>query len=94
MTPAAKPKNAFCNLSGISFEKKNTTEEPAIVIKNVNPVPRSAVKIELGMKESSFFKVIISYAAIMEMFEKRLKNERPPGKTGGFWGKENSSFQY
>jgi hypothetical protein len=43
ITPAAKPKKAFCTFSLCpSFLMKKTTAAPNVVIENVKPVPAAA----------------------------------------------------
>jgi predicted RNA methylase len=65
--PAARPKNNRCSQSGRSFLKKSTTAEPAQVIKNINPVEMSTVRMEDGMKTPDSIEVILSYEKTGEM---------------------------
>lgn len=43
ITPEANPKNAALTLAEMSFLKKNTSAEPAVVIKNIKAMPIAAI---------------------------------------------------
>ena len=45
ITPEANPKNAALTLAEMSFLKKNTSAEPAVVIKNIKAMPIAAIPV-------------------------------------------------